>query len=410
MFVVLKTSQNSFKMHVSFEGTTAIRELNRKERLFFVALQTKEETYGFSHLFKVFDNKSLAFKAFHKSSQVECPVDFKADLFDLEPFHKKAQAFLAEASSQKLSSKKASSKKASSKKVSTSAKQSAVAYSPKPSTSAAACSPGSTSSEDSPACSPKQSTSAEAYSPGWRSSEDGSEYSPGPGTVPQDSSDSSLDLGNMTPGRKVMASMLKKVLERQDKNSKKHVEGKISEIRDEMEERDQHLRDELFANRNATECNYRLLVDMKKDCKKENSDLAANVGLLSAQFGRFLERYDEKERNEAAAPEKAQKESRSVPAHNARKHARSVPAQEKARSDPAQKKTRKSASEKERNEAAAPEKARSDPAQEKARSDPVQEKARSDPAQEKAKSDPAQEKARSDPAQKTRKIARFHKK
>jgi len=84
--------------------------------------------------------------------------------------------------------------------------------------------------------------------------------------------------------------MLKKALERQDKKSKKHVEGKIGEIRDEMEERDRHWRDELFANRNATERNYRLLVDMKKDCKKENSDLAANVGLLSAQFGRFLER------------------------------------------------------------------------------------------------------------------------
>jgi hypothetical protein len=29
-----------------------------------------------------------------------------------------------------------------------------------------------------------------------------------------------------------------------------------------MEERDRHWRDELFANRNATERNYRLLVDM----------------------------------------------------------------------------------------------------------------------------------------------------
>jgi hypothetical protein len=89
LFVIGKTYQDPFKMHVSFEVATT--KLNCKECHFFVALQTMQETAAFSHLFKVFETKKLARGSFSGPSQDKVRgVDFKADELDLESLHKKA--------------------------------------------------------------------------------------------------------------------------------------------------------------------------------------------------------------------------------------------------------------------------------------------------------------------------------
>jgi hypothetical protein len=85
-------------------------------------------------------------------------------------------------------------------------------------------------------------------------SEDGSE------------SDSSLDLDNMSPDRLITVGMLKKILKQWKKHIFRQIYEQISKLRQEI--RDRHRRDELYANPNMTERNYKLPINIGKEQKE----------------------------------------------------------------------------------------------------------------------------------------------